>query len=91
MPKAEGDALAVYFAVNISREPGDIRRSGRIVSDARLPLGAGSTVYNKRNMVFHPARAAPFGRQAYHLPPEGGTKQGVNLLILFFSVTRRCK
>ena len=89
MPKAEGDALAVYFAVNISRELGDIHRSGRIVSDARLPLGVGNTECERRNIVFHSARAAPFGRQAYHLPPEGGTEQGVNLLILFLSVTRR--
>ena len=29
MPKAEGDALAVYFAMNISRGLGDIHRSGK--------------------------------------------------------------
>ena len=30
MPKAEGDAQAVYFAMNISREPGDIHRSVKV-------------------------------------------------------------
>ena len=60
MPKAEGDALAVYFAMNISREPGDIHRSDDIDSDTRLPLGAGSTECERRNIVFHPARAAIF-------------------------------
>ena len=29
MPKAEGDALAIYFAMNISRVPGDIHRGGK--------------------------------------------------------------
>ena len=30
-------------------------------------------------MVFHAARAAPFGSQGYHLSPKGGTRKGVNL------------
>ena len=29
MPKAEGDALAVYFAMNITSELGDIHLSGK--------------------------------------------------------------
>ena len=29
MPKAEGDAQAAYFAMNISRGPGDIHLSGK--------------------------------------------------------------
>ena len=69
----EGEALAVYFAMNISRGLGDIHRSGHFASATRLPLGAGITEYDESNMVFHLPRAAPFGSQGYHLSPEGGT------------------
>ena len=78
MPKAEGDALAIYFTMNTSREPGDIHRSGSTASVTRYTARSGHYQYGKRNIVFHPARAAPFGRQAYHLPPKGGTIQSVN-------------
>ena len=60
MPKAEGEAVAVYFAMNISRELGDIHLSGKSANDARLRLGASITAYEERNIVFHSARAAIF-------------------------------
>ena len=41
MPKAEGDALAVYFAMNISRGLGDIYRSGSIASVTRYTARSG--------------------------------------------------
>ena len=53
---------------------------GKMDNVLRFPLGAGITEFGVRNIVFHAARAAPFGRQAYHLPPERGTQIGVNLL-----------
>ena len=60
--------------MNIASVLGDtcFSREKHLVT-SHLPLGANNAKRHKRNIVFHPARAVPFGRQAYHLSPKGGT------------------
>ena len=70
----EGEALAVYFAMNISRVFGDIHRSGKIAGDTCYPLGAGSTVPNCRTFSVSYRLRCPLSLR--QLPRQGSQDAG---------------
>ena len=70
----EGEALAVYFAMNISRVFGDIHRSGKIAGDTCYPLGAGSTVPNCRTFSVSCRLRCPLSLR--QLPRQGSQDAG---------------